>query len=81
LALTPGTRLGVYDIVSLLGSGGMGEVWRAADTRLKRRMPLKVLPAEFVPTPSATSRFQREADALAARPTLKANRNESGPPR
>ena len=46
MALAPGTRLGVYEILSLIGSGGMGEVYRARDTRLNRDVAIKVLPAD-----------------------------------
>jgi eukaryotic-like serine/threonine-protein kinase len=64
--LRPGARLGPYEIVSLLGAGGMGEVWRARDPRLDREVALKVLPAELAEVPGRLARFQREARALAA---------------
>src|SRR3954447_702338 len=63
MALTPGRRLGAYDVVSLLGSGGMGEVYRAHDSRLKRDVALKVLQLD---NEDARSRFEREARALAS---------------
>jgi Tol biopolymer transport system component len=66
MALAPGTRLGAYEIVSALGVGGMGEVYRATDTRLKRSVAIKVLPASFSDDPERLSRFQREAELLAA---------------
>jgi serine/threonine-protein kinase len=66
LPLSPGTRLGAYDIVAKIGQGGMGEVWRATDTRLKRQVALKVLPAAFTTDPERIARFQREAEVLAA---------------
>ncbi len=66
MALTPGTRLGPYEILSLLGKGGMGEVWRARDTKLRRDVAIKVLPDAFAREPEHLSRFRREARALAA---------------
>jgi serine/threonine protein kinase len=66
MILTAGTRVGVYEIVSQIGSGGMGEVWRATDTRLKRQIALKVLPAALVSDPERIARFQREAEVLAS---------------
>ena len=65
-ALVPGTRLGPYEIVAPLGAGGMGEVFRARDTKLGRDVAIKVLPAEFAADPERLSRFRREAQALAA---------------
>ena len=66
MPLTSGSRLGPYEIVSLLGSGGMGEVYRARDTKLKRDVALKVLPDHFVNDPERLARFQREAQVLAS---------------
>src|SRR5262245_4792918 len=61
-----GTTIGPYQILSKLGEGGMGEVYRARDTRLKRDVALKVLPAHFTTNPDRLARFQREAEVLAA---------------
>jgi eukaryotic-like serine/threonine-protein kinase len=66
VALAPGTRLGVYEILSPLGAGGMGEVYRARDTTLKRDVALKVLPDAFSRDPERMARFQREAEVLAS---------------
>jgi serine/threonine protein kinase len=66
MALAFGTRLGAYEIVSLLASGGMGEVYRARDTKLDRDVAIKVLPEPFVSDPERVARFQREAKTLAA---------------
>ena len=63
--LTPGARLGSYEIVGPLGAGGMGEVWRARDTRLGREVAIKVLPEAFATDASRLSRFEREARLLA----------------
>lgn len=65
-AMAAGSTLGVFRIVELLGVGGMGEVYRAADTRLHRDVAIKVLPAEYANQPEWLSRFHREARALAA---------------
>src|SRR5262245_47386160 len=61
-----GTRVGTYEFVSLLGAGGMGEVYRAHDAKLRRDVAIKVLPAVVANDPSRVSRFQREARTLAA---------------
>ncbi len=66
MALTPGTRLGPYEIVASLGVGGMGEVYRATDTTLKRSVAIKVLPASVAADAERLARFQREAEVLAA---------------
>jgi hypothetical protein len=66
LALSPGTRLGSYEIVVPLGAGGMGEVYRAHDAKLGRDVAIKVLPPDFVARPEARARFEREARAVAA---------------
>src|SRR5688500_1498030 len=61
-----GTRLGAYELLGPLGSGGMGEVYRARDTRLKRIVAIKVLSGDALDNPDARVRFQREALAIAA---------------
>jgi serine/threonine protein kinase/tetratricopeptide (TPR) repeat protein len=63
MALTSGTRLGPYEILSPLGAGGMGEVYRARDTRLKREVAIKVLPASFASDAGRLARFEQEANA------------------
>jgi serine/threonine-protein kinase len=65
VALAPGSRLGPYEILSAIGAGGMGEVWRARDTQLKRDVAIKVLPDDFAKDPERLGRFQREAELLA----------------
>src|SRR5262245_31320152 len=65
MSLKAGTRLGSYEIQSALGAGGMGEVYRAHDTTLKRGVALKVLPEAFAQDPDRLARFQREAELLA----------------
>ncbi len=64
--LTSGSRLGPFEIVSPLGAGGMGEVWRATDGRLQRDVALKVLPADALAQPDRVARFEREARLLAS---------------
>ena len=64
MPITLGTRLGPYEITGMLGVGGMGEVYRALDTRLKRDVALKVLPESFAADPERLARFQREAESL-----------------
>ena len=66
MTLTPGTRLGPYEVAAQIGVGGMGEVYRATDTRLKRDVAIKVLPASIAGDPDWLARFQREAEVLAA---------------
>src|SRR6266852_3590270 len=66
MSLTPGTTLGPYEILAPLGAGGMGEVYRARDTKLKRDVALKVLPEAFARDPERMARFQREAVVLAS---------------
>ncbi len=66
MASLPGTRLGPYEILSLLGAGGMGEVYRARDSKLGREVALKILPPAFAADSERMARFQREAQVLAA---------------
>jgi serine/threonine protein kinase len=66
MSLTEGSRIGPYEITALLGAGGMGEVYRARDTRLKRDVALKILPESFATDPERLARFQREAEVLAS---------------
>src|SRR5215469_4829875 len=66
MPLVSGTRLGPYEILSPLGVGGMGEVYRAHDTRLNREVAIKVLPAALSSDPDRLRRFEQEARAAAA---------------
>ena len=66
MSLAPGARLGAYEILSLLGAGGMGEVYRARDTRLGRDVAIKVLPDAFSNDADRLARFKREAQVLAS---------------
>src|SRR6202521_1104803 len=66
MSLAPGSKLGPYEILALIGAGGMGEVYRARDTKLKRDVALKVLPDAFARDPERMARFQREAEVLAS---------------
>jgi eukaryotic-like serine/threonine-protein kinase len=61
MSLAPGSRLGDYEIVAPLGAGGMGEVYRARDAKLRREVALKVLPQAFAGDPDRLARFEREA--------------------
>ena len=65
MPLSPGTRLGAYEIVAPIGAGGMGEVYRARDARLGRDVAIKVLPSAFATDPDALARFEREMKTLA----------------
>jgi eukaryotic-like serine/threonine-protein kinase len=66
MALTAGTKLGPYEVVSLIGTGGMGEVYRVRDSRLGRDVALKILPESFAREPERLRRFEQEARAVAA---------------
>ena len=66
MSLAAGTRLGPYEVIAKLGEGGMGEVYRAIDTDLKRAVAIKVLPEQLRRDPDRLARFQREAEILAA---------------
>ena len=63
---TVGSRLGHYDVTALIGEGGMGQVYQATDTKLKRQVALKILPEAFATDPDRLARFQREAEVLAS---------------
>ena len=64
MSLTPGSRLGPYEITRAIGAGGMGEVFRARDTKLNREVAIKVLPAAFAQDPERLAGFEREARLL-----------------
>nr|MDP9195038.1 protein kinase [Acidobacteriota bacterium] len=66
MSLQSGYRLGSYEIVSAIGAGGMGEVFRARDTRLNRDVAIKVLPAAFAHDKERVARFRREAQVVAS---------------
>ena len=66
MALAPGARIGPYEITAQIGAGGMGEVYRARDTKLKRQVAIKILPASLAPDADRLARFQREAEVLAS---------------
>src|SRR6266705_2993495 len=65
MPLTQGTRLGPYEILAAIGAGGMGEVYKASDTRLNRAVAIKVLPAQFSGDLEMKQRFEREAQTIA----------------
>src|ERR671933_392126 len=64
MTISSGSRLGPYEVVAPLGAGGMGEVWKARDTRLDRSVAIKVLPAEFAENVQLKLRFEREAKTI-----------------
>src|SRR5713226_7877362 len=66
MPISAGEKLGAYEILSPLGAGGMGEVYRASDTKLGREVAIKVLPQDFARDPERLARFEREARALAS---------------
>src|SRR5215213_3054647 len=66
MSLASGSKIGSYEILSALGAGGMGEVYRARDTKLKRDVAIKILPDFFANDPDRLARFQREAEVLAS---------------
>ena len=67
MPLASGTRLGPYEIEAAIGAGGMGEVYKARDTRLDRSVAIKVLPPQFSADPERRARFEREAKTIAGR--------------
>ena len=66
MALSAGTKIGPYEVIGLIGQGGMGEVYQARDTKLDRDVALKVLPEAFTSDPDRLARFEREAKVLAS---------------
>ncbi len=66
MALSEGTKIGPYEVIGLIGQGGMGEVWQARDTKLDRDVALKVLPEAFTSDPDRLARFEREAKVTAS---------------
>src|SRR6186713_1992759 len=66
MSLSPGTRLGAYEVTAQIGAGGMGEVYRARDTKLNRDVAIKVLPDSFASDADRLARFTREAQTLAS---------------
>src|SRR4051812_21189445 len=66
MSLTPGTRIGSYEVLSSLGAGGMGEGYRARDAKLNRDVAIKILPAAVADDPDRLARFKREAQVLAS---------------
>ncbi len=66
MPLTPGTTLGPYEILSPIGAGGMGEVYKARDTRLDRTVAIKVLPEHVAADPDLKQRFEREAKTISS---------------
>jgi eukaryotic-like serine/threonine-protein kinase len=68
MSVTPGVRLGAYEIATLMGEGGMGQVYRARDTKLNREVALKILPEAFALDPDRLARFKREAQNVSRPP-------------
>src|ERR1044071_1491652 len=66
MPLAAGTQIGAYQILSAIGAGGMGEVYKARDTKLGREVAIKILPAAFASDPERLARFEREATTLAS---------------
>ncbi|MCZ6489316.1 MAG: protein kinase [Acidobacteria bacterium] len=66
MSLKSGTQLGTYEVIAAIGAGGMGEVYRARDTKLGREVAIKVLPDTFAQNPERLARFKREAKLLAS---------------
>ena len=66
MALQAGTKLGPYEVLAPIGAGGMGEVYKASDTRLNRTVAIKVLPAHWADDPEMKQRFEREAKTIAS---------------
>ena len=66
MPLEVGSRIAHYDVTALIGEGGMGQVYQATDTKLKRQVALKILPEAFSADPERLARFQREAEVLAS---------------
>ena len=67
MTVTPGTRLGPYEILAPIGAGGMGEVWRARDSRIGRDVAIKELPQRLSENPEVRARFEREAKTISRR--------------
>jgi serine/threonine protein kinase len=81
MALAPGSKLGPYEVISLIGAGGMGEVYRARDPRLNREVAIKVLPADRLEDVDRRRRFVQEAQAASALTTSTSSRfTRSSPP-
>ncbi len=66
MTVAPGTRLGPYEIITQIGAGGMGDVYRATDTKLGRQVAVKTLPSALAQDPGRLARFEREAKLVAA---------------
>ena len=75
MPIASGTRFGPYEVISAAGAGGMGEVYRAKDTRLDRIVALKVLPSELAHDPEKRQRFEREARSISTLSQFHSNLN------